>query len=94
MILGLVRPSDGLLAISLRWDPCKKISWLLFYPMAFLILDDREAKVDWKPGETLADGASEPSKEPPTLFKIVGAVSETKSQNPAECKRLTELPEL
>lgn len=22
MILGLVKPSDGLLAIRLRWDPC------------------------------------------------------------------------
>lgn len=22
MILGLVRPSDGLLAIRVRWDPC------------------------------------------------------------------------
>lgn len=45
MILGSVRPSDGLLAIRLRWDPCKKISWPLFYSMAFLILDDREARI-------------------------------------------------
>lgn len=45
MILGSVRPSDGLLVIRLRWDPCKKISWPLFYPMAFLILDDRETRV-------------------------------------------------